>query len=76
MEVLQTRLTEPQLELLQMFAHPIDSTDWRNIKTLITEYFAKRAIEEANAVWDAQQWDINKVNELLNSHLRTPYQKP
>ena len=49
MEVLQTRLTEPQLELLQMFAHPIDSTDWRNIKTLITEYFAKRAIEKSPA---------------------------
>jgi hypothetical protein len=73
--MLNTPLTEPQLELLQMFARPVENIDWQNIKTMITKYFADRAIVEANKVWDNQNWDNSKVQELLNSHLRTPYNK-
>ena len=73
--MLNTPLTEPQLELLQMFARPVENADWQNIKNMITKYFADRAINEANKVWDNQNWDNSKVEELLNSHLRTPYNK-
>jgi hypothetical protein len=73
--MLNTPLTEPQLELLQMFARPVENADWQNIKNIITKYFADRAIIEANKVWDNQNWDNSKVQELLNSHLRTPYNK-
>jgi hypothetical protein len=73
--MLNTPLTEPQLELLQMFARPVENIDWQNIKNMITKYFADRAIVEANKVWDNQNWDNSKVQELLNSHLRTPYNK-
>ena len=75
MTELQAPLTEPQLELLQMFARPVEMADWQNIKTLITKYFAERAIQEANKIWDEEGWDNAKVQELLNSHLRTPYHK-
>jgi hypothetical protein len=71
----QTPLNEPQLELLQLFARPVDAADWANIKAIITDYFAQKAIREANAVWDTQQWDATKVEQLLHSHLRTPYRK-
>jgi hypothetical protein len=73
--MINTPLTEPQLELLQMFARPVENTGWLNIKNIITKYFADRAIIEANKVWDNQIWDNSKVQELLSSHLRTPYLK-
>jgi hypothetical protein len=75
MEAIQTRLTAPQLELLRMFSHKVDDNNWVEIKELIAAYFAKKAIEEADRIWDEQNWDDQKVDTLLNTHLRTPYRK-
>jgi hypothetical protein len=75
MTKIQAPLSEPQLELLQMFARPVDVADWQNIKVIITQYFADKAIEEANKIWDNEGWDNAKIQELLSSHLRTPYKK-
>jgi hypothetical protein len=76
MESIQTPFTEPQLDLLRMFSHKIDDNNWVEIKKLIAAYFAKKAIEEATRVWDEQNWDDQKIDDLLNTHLRTPYSKP
>lgn len=75
MEMLRTPLTESQLELLQMFSRPVSDSDWIAIKRMITNYFANKSIEEADKIWDEQGWDNAKIDELLNSHLRTPYNK-
>ena len=32
-------------------------------------------MKEADLVWEEQGWDDKKVDELLNTHLRTPYDK-
>lgn len=76
MEAIQTPLTKPQLELLRMFSHKVDDNNWLEIKKMISDYFAKKVIDEANRVWDKQAWDSQKIDTLLNSHLRTPYHKP
>ncbi len=74
--MIQTPLTEPQLELLRMFSHKVDDSNWIEIKKLISDYFAKKVINEANRIWDEQNWDNQKIDSLLNAHLRTPYHKP
>jgi len=71
---LHTPLTEPQLDLLKMFSHNVDDADWVAIKRLIVRYFAQKATEGADEVWDEQGWNDQKVADLLNTHLRTPYQ--
>jgi hypothetical protein len=76
MEAIQTPFTEPQLDLLRMFSHKVDDNNWVEIKKLIAAYFAKKAVEEANRVWDEQNWGDQKIDMLLNTHLRTPYNKP
>lgn len=70
---LSTPLTEPQLDLLKMFAHKVDDADWIAVKKLIVNYFAQKAINEADKLWDERDWNDQKMEELLNSHLRTPY---
>lgn len=70
---LKTPLTNAQLDLLKMFARDIDEHHWVEIKRLATKYFAEKAIEEANKVWNEQGWDEQKINELLTTHMRTPY---
>ncbi|MBD2702052.1 hypothetical protein IC229_15485 [Spirosoma sp. BT702] len=49
---LQTPLTEPQLELLKMFSHKVDDADWIAIKRMIVKYFAQKAINGADQVWE------------------------
>lgn len=72
---LKTPLNQPQLELLKMFSREVDSQHWLEIKQLIVAYFAEKAIAGANKTWDEQEWDDQKVDDILNSHLRTPYRK-
>ncbi len=75
MEIIQSPFTEPQLDLLRMFSQKIDDNNWKEIKLIITNYFANKAIEEANHIWEKENWDEDKLREILNTHSRTPYKK-
>jgi hypothetical protein len=75
MNTLQSHFSAQQLELLNMFSRPVDPSDWENIKQIITNYFAKKSIEEANRIWDEEKWDNKKIEEILNSTTRTKYNK-
>jgi hypothetical protein len=68
-------LSNLQLELLKLFSREVPDEDVRQIKRLITQYFANKAIQEANQVWDNEGWDKQKMDELLNTHMRTLYSK-
>ena len=70
---LRSPLTEPQLDLLKMFSHKVADADWVAIKRMITVYFAQKAIEGADQVWDEQNWSDQKMDALLDTHMRTPY---
>jgi hypothetical protein len=70
------KLSNLQLELLRLYTRPISEDDLMVIRTFLSDYFAKKAIQEANRVWDEQNWNEDKVQKLLNSHLRTPYKQP
>jgi hypothetical protein len=76
MEANQSLLTQPQLDLLRMFSHKVDDSNWLEIKRMISDYFAKKMIHETNRVWDEQDWSSDKIDSLLKENLRTPYQKP
>ena len=73
MKTLQKPLSNIQQELLKMFSRDIGNNDLLEIKRLITKYFAKKSISEANKVWDEKKWTEEDINRLLQSHLRTPY---
>ena len=75
METLESPFSNIQLELLQLFQSNIDENDLVAIKNLITGYFAKKAIDMADEIWDKEGWDENKVNEFLQTKMRTPYNK-
>ncbi len=66
-------LSNSQIELLKTFSREVTEQDALETKRMITYYFAQKAIAGANQVWDQQGWDEKKAEELLNSHLRTPY---
>lgn len=57
-------LSNLQLELLKTFSHELTEEELLEIRKLLAEFFAKRAIEEANRVWDEEQWDKGNVDEF------------
>ncbi len=65
--------TTLQLELLRIFSRNISENDLIEIKQLLSQYFAKKAIEQTDSVWDANNWNDKDEEYFLNEHLRTPY---
>ncbi len=70
MERLSQPLTNAQLEILKAFSFNLDSRELSEFKKLIAQYFADRAIGEANKVWDEKKWDNDSMNEMLNTKMR------
>jgi signal-transduction protein with cAMP-binding, CBS, and nucleotidyltransferase domain len=64
---------EMQLEIIKLFARDMSTEDMKSIKRLIVRYFAQKAIQNANKVWDDNGWTKEDETRLLNIHERTPY---
>lgn len=69
------RFSKPQLDLLKMFTADIPDKDWEAIREHVKLYFAGKATAEMDALFDENGWQEEKIEELLNTHLRTPYNK-
>ena len=66
----QLGLTNLQVELLKLYARPIANEDLEAIKRLIARYFAEKAMDEADQIWQERNYN---ADDILNTHLRTPY---
>jgi hypothetical protein len=66
-------LTKLQLELLQIFARDIDENDLLEIKKLLVQFFADKAMDLADNVWEKNNWNEQDEKKFLNEHNRTPY---
>lgn len=73
--ILKTPLTNLQLELLKVFSHDLSETELKEIKAILMDYFAKKAISAADTVWDKDKWNEEKIKSILNESERTPYGK-
>ena len=68
-------LTSLQLELLKLFARDIDESDLIEIKKILIQYFANKAMDAADKVWEQNKWNEQDENRFLNEHNRTPYNR-
>ena len=66
-------LNEQQIEILKLFSRKLENEDLLAIKKLIVKYLAEKATRMADQIWEEKGWDDDKVDEILNTHLRTPY---
>jgi hypothetical protein len=67
---LKTPLTNVQLEILKSFSHQLNSNDLKEFKNMIANFFAKRLISEADKVYEQNNWNDKKVDELLTTKIR------
>ena len=62
-----------QRELLNLYAQNIPDQDLQNIKDLIANYFAEKAMDLADQVWEEKGWSEDDSHRLANTRMRTPY---
>lgn len=74
-KTLKTPLSNLQLELLKVFSHNLSEKEIKEVRELLLDYFSKRAISEADHVWEKENWDEEKIQSILNDSERTTYGK-
>lgn len=67
-------LTNLQLELLKVFSVELDDSQLLDIRKLLADYFAKKATEGIDKLWDDNKWDQSTIEKWSQEHMRTPYQ--
>jgi hypothetical protein len=70
METLRQPLSNVQLELLKTFSLNVNEQELLELKKILVNFFAERAIQLANNAWDTQGWTDEDVDRLLNTKLR------
>lgn len=66
-----TPLTNLQRELLQLFAREVSEEDLRQIRQLLARYFAEKAMDLADEVWEEKQWTDTDAERLAHTKMRT-----
>jgi hypothetical protein len=69
-----TVLNDAQLELLKMMSFFSTPEALKDLKQAISNYFAKKAEEEIDRLWENGTLTEEKVDSFRNLHERTPYQ--
>lgn len=68
-----TVLNDAQLELLKMMSFFSTPEALRDLKQAISNYFARKAEDEIDLLWENGTLTDAKVNGFRNLHERTPY---
>jgi len=63
-------LSNIQLELLQLYATDIPEQDLLEIKQLLAHYFAAKATEAMDALWEEKNLTEEDMHDWANGHLR------
>jgi hypothetical protein len=71
-----TVLNPTQLWLLQMFALNGDEERLKEVKEVLYNHFCRKIDEEGRRLWVEKNMSDEMMDEILNTHLRTPYNPP
>lgn len=65
MKAVQT-LSNLQQELIKLYSSDISEEDLLHIKKYLASYFANKAIDEADAIWEQKGYTNETMNHWLN----------
>jgi len=69
-----TMLNPTQLHLLHIFSHNKDNESLNELKDVLFNYYCQKVNEEGSRIWKERNMNNEVMQELLNTHVRTPYQ--
>jgi hypothetical protein len=65
------KLSNLQVELLKVFTYDLSDTQLLEIKTLLANYFAQKASDRMDELWEEKGWTAETMKEWGNEHMRT-----
>ena len=71
----RTIFNKAQIELLDTMASIESDDELMALKHAISEFFARRADEEMERLWQSGEWNEQTLQDLKNAHYRTPYKQ-
>lgn len=69
----RTYLNEAQLGILRLLGRMKTLEQVSELRQIISNYYAQKATEEMDRLWEAGEWSEEKNKAILNEHFRTPY---
>jgi hypothetical protein len=65
------KLTNLQLELLKLFRYQLNENQLQEVKVLLSRYFADRASDEMDKLWDKNNWSDETMEQWLSEQVRS-----
>ena len=59
-------LNDLQRDLLKLFSVDINDQELKDIRELLTQYFSKRLVNEADKAWDEKSYNQETIKSLIN----------
>jgi len=63
--VLESPLSNVQLELMKMFSHDLNDDDLVSLKRTLANFFAEKASNEMDRLWDENDWSNQTMDNWL-----------
>jgi len=68
-------LTPFQIEMLEMGSRVSSEAEQQDIRRMLGQYFAKRAEDALDRLWDEGTLNERVIEEWKTEHMRTPYKQ-
>ena len=68
-------MNESQMMILESFAGAKDEEELNALMDVLRNFYASRLEAEMQRLWDTGTLDQEKLDQLREEHLRTPYRK-
>jgi len=65
------KLSNLQIELLKSFAYDLSDEQLNEIKLLLSNYFAEKATQRMDALWEERGWTEETMRQWGQEHMRT-----
>lgn len=69
----RTVFNAAQLQILEMMSHVKSDNSLDEIKEILSQYFARKAEEAIDKLWDEDKINDEVIEQWKNEHMRTPY---
>ncbi len=66
----RTVLNEAQLSVLRLLATMKSVDEVHELRQIISNYYAQKATEEMDKLWESGEWSEEKNEAVLSEHLR------
>ena len=67
------RLTNLQIELLEVFKYELSEEQIKEIRSLLVNYFAEKVTNDIDKLFEENDWGEEKIEEWSREHMRTKY---